>query len=491
MNYISNFGTDFSYEGMCNNIEIYRDLEEIFDTISDGIIITDKIGKIVFYNRAKEIQENLDRKEMIGKFTWEAYGYSGREGSEHWQVFKSGVPVINKYSAHSIVNGEPKYISYSTYPLIIQGESIGAYSISKNEDSLHQSLVDTIEKKREFNLHSEGIDVSQYLENGTRYTFTDIVGESEEMKSVINLGQNISFLDNSVLIIGETGTGKEVLAQSIHNFGSRSLETFIGINCSAIPENLLESMLFGTKKGAYTGAVDSAGLFEKAKEGTIFLDDINTMPLGLQAKLLRALQERRVTRVGSAEAYPIKCRILAATNEDPFMLIDQGRFREDLYYRIAGFSIKIPPLRDRKEDIILLVEYFIRRYNKLIDKKAIGVDQFLKKTLEEYAWPGNIRELENLIENMLVNSEKDEKYLTVENIPPYLKDRFVLSLPYVSDTKTKEISNFNKIIEDYERKILIESLKENDWNISKTSRRLDLNRNSLIYKMKRLGIEND
>lgn len=464
--------------------------EEFFDSLSDGIIISDKNGKIIVYNRAKEIQENRDRKNMLGKYTWDAYGYSGREGSEHWRVFKSGQPILNKYSAHSIVGGVAKYISYSTYPIILNEKIVGVYSISKNEDSLHESLVETIEKKRQFNLESEASE-TEYLENGTRYNFSNIIGNSQEMKNVINLAQNIAFLDNSILIIGETGTGKEVLSQSIHNFGDRSKEPFIGINCSAIPENLLESMLFGTVKGAYTGAVEAAGLFEKAKEGTVFLDDINTMPLGLQAKLLRALQEKRVSRVGSSETYPIKCRILSATNEDPFLLIENGKLREDLYYRIAGFTIKIPPLRDRKEDIILLTEYFIRRYSNLLGKSQIGVDSQLKKVLDNYNWPGNIREIENLIENMLVNSDDDEKYLSIKSIPPYLKERFLGNKNYIQEETKKDDLSLNEMVENFERQIITKTLLENNWNISKSARILDLNRNSLIYKIKRLEIESD
>ena len=463
--------------------------EEFFDSLSDGIIISDKNGKIIVYNRAKEIQENRDRKNMLGKYTWDAYGYSGREGSEHWSVYKTGIPAINKYSAHSVVDGEARYISYSTYPLIIEGETVGVYSVSKTEDTLHQNLVDTIEKKREFQSNDDDLNLHKYNENGTRYTFSDIIGESEEMRSVVHIAQNVSFLDNTLLIIGETGTGKEVLAQSIHNFGEKFREPFIGINCSAIPENLLESMLFGTEKGVYTGAVDSAGLFEKAGKGTIFLDDINTMPLTLQAKLLRAIQERRVSRLGSAESYEIKCRIISATNEDPFKLIGEGRLREDLYYRIAGYTINIPSLRNRREDIIRLVEYFIRRYNKILGKSAIGVDNTLKVTLDNYFWPGNIRELENLVENMLVNTDKDEKYLTIKAIPPYLKSRFLITDIQVKEEKILENRNYNNLLDDFERRTITEYLIENNWNISKTARILDLNRNSLIHKIKRLEIK--
>ncbi len=477
----------FLYENLKNDLSSLELMKEFFDTFNDGILITDKKGIIVVYNRAKEIQENRNRQDMIGKYTWDAYGYSGKEGSEHYRVFKSGKPILNKYSAHSVVSGVAKYISYSTYPIIVDKKVIGVYSISKNEDSLHESLVETIEKKRELNLKNN-LEVSEYLENGTRYNFSNIVGQSQDMKNVINLAQNVSFLDNSILIIGETGTGKEVLSQSIHNFGDRAKEPFIGINCSAIPENLLESMLFGTVKGAYTGAVESIGLFEKARGGTLFLDDINTMPLGLQAKLLRVLQEKRVARVGASETYPIKCRILSATNEDPFDLIDKRKLREDLYYRIAGFTIKIPPLRDRREDIIVLSEYFIRRYSKILGKSQIGVDYELKKILDRHSWPGNIREIENLIENMLVNSNDHEKYLTVKSIPNYLRDRFSVEKSEDKVEKNQDKASLNSMVENYERKIITEALEKNKGNISKTARTLDLNRNSLIYKMKRLEI---
>lgn len=477
----------FKYNYIYERKELVKNIQDFFDSFNDGIIITDEDGRIIIYNRAKEIQENKDRNDMIGKYTWEAYGYSGGAESEHKKVLKSGIPILNKYSAHSFVKDVPQYISYSTYPIKIHDKIIGVYSISKNEDSLHENLVDTIEKKRQ--MHSrESFEELDYFENGTRYTFSNIVGNSKEIKNVINLAQNIAFLDNSILIIGETGTGKEVLSQSIHNFGDRSKEPFIGINCSAIPENLLESMLFGTEKGAYTGAIDSPGLFEKAKGGTLFLDDINTMPLGLQSKLLRAFQERRVARLGSSETYPIKCRILSATNEDPFLLIEEGKLREDLYYRIAGFSIKIPPLRERKEDIIELTEYFIRRYNRLLNKSSIGVDSSLKKVLDEYSWPGNIREMENLVENMLVNSNENEKYLGIEHIPPYLKNRFLITDFKNTIEEEKEAKSLKNMVSNFERNIIIKELNENSWNYSKTARKLDLNRNSLLYKIKRLNI---
>lgn len=476
---------DFSYESVFKDKNAAKQLIDFFDHFSDGIFITDREGRIIIYNKAKEIQENRSREEMVGKFTWEAYGYSGIEDSEHAQVFKTGEPVINKYSAHSIVDDVPRYISYSTYPLELDGERIGVYSISKSEDSLHKLLMETLEEKRQFNANIDMRTNRKYSENGTSYNFSDIVGNSESINQLINEAQSIAWLDNSILIVGETGTGKEVLSQSIHNYGKRSTEPFIGVNCSAIPENLLESMLFGTTKGAFTGALDSAGLFEEAKGGTLFLDEINTMPLAMQAKLLRALQEKRVRRIGSAKHYNIECRIIAATNEEPFSLINEGRMREDLYYRISGFLLHIPSLRERREDIVILVEHFIRRYSAYMGKTAVSVDSDLKKILDRYSWPGNIRELENLVENMLVNSNEGDKYLGVDNIPTYLRDRFSTEkLP-----PQKDLRPYNEILAGVEKKLITDALNENSWNVSRTARDLGLNRHSLLSKIKRLDIE--
>ena len=224
--------------------------------------------------------EDLEKRkaeDMIGRYIWDAYGYKDINKSEHMQVFKTRTSIINKYKAHAYDDGKPIYKSYSTFPVEKDGEIIGVYSISKDETKLQSLLAETIELKRQFKKTPEG---NKYIRpNGTRFTFSDIIGSSDIIKKTIKIAQSISWLDNNILIVGSTGTGKEVLAQSIHNHGKRKPYPFVGINCSAIPENLLESILFGTTKGAYTGAVDSSGLFEEAGEGTLFLDELDSMPI--------------------------------------------------------------------------------------------------------------------------------------------------------------------------------------------------------------------
>lgn len=458
-------------------------LEKVLEDLYDGVLISDQDGKVVVYNRAMEELEKKNAKDMIGKYIWDAYGYSDKEKSEHMQVFKSGIPVVNKYKAHAFNDGNPIYKSYSTYPVIYKGETIGVYSISKNEYKLQSLLSEIIELKKQ-SIVKGSKEVIE--ENGTRFTFSDIIGESRVMKNIIDEAKTISWLDNNILIIGETGTGKEVFAQSIHNYSKRKAHPFIGINCSAIPENLLESILFGTVKGAFTGALDSQGLFLEAGEGTIFLDELNSMPINMQTKLLRVLQERQVRKVGGKDTHPIRCRIISAMNEEPHLLIEEKKLREDLYYRIAGYNLNIPPLRDRGKDIYFLSEHYIDKNNLLMGKEVLGLSDALKKTIKGHKWMGNVRELEHFIENTMVRSE-DDRYLQYEHIPEYILE----GIQRQEDDKSLSMDReeaLDEKLEKVEREYIIETLNKNHWNVAKSARKLNITRQSLIYRMRKLNI---
>ena len=413
-------------------------LEQIIEKIDDGVMMSDYNGKIVIYNKAMEKLEDRKSSDMVGKFLWDAYGYKYEDKSEHRRVFETGHAVINKYEAHAYNNGKPRYVLYSTYPIVKDGNKIGVFSISKNETKLHSLLSEITELKRRFHRENQKESKKSYKSNGTTFTFSDIVGSSEIMSNLIKEAQSIAWLENNILIVGDTGTGKEVFAQSIHNYGKRYNEPFIGINCSAIPENLLESILFGTVKGAFTGALDHSGLFEEAGEGTLFLDELNSMPLSMQSKLLRVLQERRVRRVGGSNSTPIKCRIISAMNEDPVDLIRRGKLREDLFYRIAGYTLYIPPLYERKEDILELSEFFINKYNRIMNRNITGITRELKEVMTTYTWPGNVRELEHFIENIMVRTEEDDRYLRISNVPEYLKEAIIGSNAMDSIVEEKE-----------------------------------------------------
>lgn len=461
-------------------------LESIIERISDGIILSDYKGKVKIYNTSMEKLEDKSSEEMVGNYLWDAYGYEGESNSEHREVFYSGRPVLNEYKAHTYSRGIPKYVSYSTYPLVKSDNMIGVYTVSKNETKLHNLLSETVELKRKFLNESGQQKHKKVKPNGTQYSFADIIGSSNSMERIINEAESISWLDTNVLIVGATGTGKEMFAQSIHNYGKRQEEPFIGINCSAIPENLLESILFGTVKGAFTGAIDQKGLFQEAENGTLFLDELNSMPISMQTKLLRVIQEKIVRPVGGNTTVPVNCRIISAMNEDPLDLIRMGKLREDLYYRIAGFNIFIPPLSERKADILDLADHFISRLNNEVGKNVIGISTELKKFMVEYSWPGNVRELQNFIENIIIRVSEEDRHLRINHIPPYISKKINSSyaLNEINETGESLTTTLNNI----EKRIILETLEKNNWNISKSSRDLGIIRQSLIYRMKKLSI---
>jgi arginine utilization regulatory protein len=476
-----------SLDDFNNNSVKLHCLEKIVDTINDGVIISDYKGSLVLYNRSQEDLEGMRAKEVVGKYLWQAYDYNP-EMSEHRKVFNSGKPIINAYSAHAYKNGDAKYLSYSTYPIKKDGETIAVYTISRNETSLKNLLNETIELKRK--LFSTDIKAKEVQNNnGTRYTFEDIKSRDAIIKTVIKESQKISLANNNILIVGETGTGKELFAQGIHNFGHSQSHPFIAINCAAIPDNLLESTLFGTVKGSYTGSVDQMGFFEASREGTLFLDEINSLSVTLQSKLLRVIEEKLVRRVGGLKAIRVKCRLICAANKDPVELIKQGKLREDFFYRIAGAVIQIPPLRQRKADIIHLSDFFINKYNNLLGKQIVSMSPDLKETFLKYYWPGNVRELEHIIESMVIKAEGKQNELNKDNLPSYfinniLNDNIIKEKEY----KKEHTNTLPKTLRNIEELIINESLEKNGWNLTKTAKDLGIIRQSLNYRMKKLNI---
>lgn len=470
-----------------NNKEIrLHCFEEILNTINDGIIISDSESKIVLYNSSQERLEGLSSKEIVGKHLWEAYNYESIEFSEHKEVFSSGRPIVNNYSAHNHKNGIPKYVSYSTYPIIKDDKTVAVYSICKNETVLKNLLADTIELKRR--IRQKDCKTDNPLTNGTRFTFSDIVGTSETTCKTISDAENIALINSNLLIVGETGTGKEVFAQSIHNHSNCKNEPFVAINCGAIPENLIESTLFGTIKGSYTGATDHVGLFEEAKSGTLFLDELNSLPIAMQSKLLRVLQERKVRPIGSQETLPVNCRIISAVNEDPQKSIIDGKLRQDLFYRISSIYLHLPPLRNRLEDLNALIYHFADKYNQSLGKNIYSISTELTEVFWNYQWPGNVRELEHIVENLMIRASVNDLELRIDHIPPYAKSLFLSQHVKKQTIETKD--SLTNTLKSIEEQLIREQLKTCHWNISKTSRELGIIRQSLLYRMQKLSIEN-
>ena len=317
------------------------------------------------------------------------------------------------------------------------------------------------------------------------YNFSNIIGNNTEFRKVIDIAKRAAKGSASVFIYGETGTGKELIAQSIHFGGERRNNPFLAQNCAALPETLLEGILFGTAKGGFTGAVDRPGLFEQANGGTLLLDEINSMPYELQGKLLRVLQESYIRRVGGNKDIPINVRIIATVNEKAETLIKSGRLREDLYYRLNVIPINVMPLRERRDDILLLADKFIDKYNQSYNKNVWMLSDKAKEKLLSYNYPGNIRELENII--MAAMSIMDD-----ENV---ITDRQLLINCIGANNSNDNIDvDFSEIgLEDYlsnvEKRIIKKYFKDNGGNITRTADKLKIKRQTLQHKIKKYGIE--
>lgn len=318
----------------------------------------------------------------------------------------------------------------------------------------------------------------------SKFGIDNIIGESRHMKQVLDMVRKVAKSDAStVLIQGESGTGKELIARAIHMESARKDKPFMAINCAAVPETLLESELMGHEKGAFTDAKSQKqGLFEMTDGGTLFLDEIGDMEVGMQAKLLRVLEERTVRRVGGNKEIPVDVRIVSATNQELLKKIEDKTFRNDLYYRLQVIPIYLPPLRERRDDIMVLVNFFIHHYNREFGKAVIGVSKMARKFLEEYEWPGNVRELKNIIERALIL--ENEETLMLEHLPQELisKAGGVASGPMSLRIPPEGID-----IEDVERELIRQSLEIAEGNQSKAAKMLNLGIDAFRYRMKKFG----
>ncbi|OGF48750.1 MAG: hypothetical protein A2044_02880 [Candidatus Firestonebacteria bacterium GWA2_43_8] len=317
----------------------------------------------------------------------------------------------------------------------------------------------------------------------------NIAGRSPAIKKVYNLVSKVAPTDSTVLLTGETGSGKGVFAEAIHRLSKRVEGPFVSINCSAIPETLLESELFGYKKGSYTGAtVDRKGLMEEANKGTIFLDEIGDMSLSLQSKMLHVLENGEVRRLGDNESKKIDVRIIAATNKDLWKEIGLGKFREDLFFRINVIRLNIPPLRERREDIPILIRYFMEKYNKEYNKDVIRVSDDVLSVLMHYDYPGNVRELENIVKHAIIFSE--EGSITKADLPSGMPEPALIEGPKGEFAEERQILGKEfETIASMEKRLISETLEKTKNNHTITAKKLGISRSTLWRKMKEYGIE--
>ena len=372
--------------------------------------------------------------------------------------------------------------AYGTMDIAIEAMKLGAYDyISKpfKPDEIILTLRKAEEREQ---LRRE----NQLLrkEVTKEYSFENIVSKNEKMQKMFDVIKKVAQYKSTVLITGESGTGKELVARALHYNSERSQNPFIPINCGAIPENLLESELFGHAKGAFTGAIRmKKGLFEEADGGTLFLDEIGELPAQLQVKLLRVLQDGEIRRIGESKAIQIDVRIVAATVKDLSKEVNEGRFREDLFYRLNVLPIHIPPLRERKEDIPLLIQHFIGKYNQAMNKNVTDIDHNALETLMNYKWYGNVRELENIIERAIVLTDGDQ--IELENLPVEMQ-QFGEEGPLIPFLeKEYSIKKASKILE---MNFIQKALQKTKGNHTHAAKLLEISHRALLYKIKEYGI---
>lgn len=446
----------------------------ILDSSDDGIHITDGKGITLRFNKSCERIDGVKAENIIGRNMEELV----REGIYSESVAlavirdKKRVSMLQKVNGKEIMaTGTPIFKDGEVYRVVINSRDITELNILKQ--NLKEARLINKEYQNEL----------QLLSSKEKAASCNIIYNSVAMDNVIDLSLRVSKVDSTVLIEGESGVGKGVISYFIHKNSLRYNKPFIKINCGAIPENLLESELFGYERGSFTGAnkEGKVGLIQLADEGTLFLDEIGELPLKLQVKLLNAIQDKVITRVGGSSAIPVNIRIIAATNRNLFDMVKRREFREDLYYRLNVIPITIPPLRSRKEDLPLLINHFLNEFNDRYNySKTISPDAI--KLLLNYNWPGNVREVENLLERLLVTSKKDliEKYDLIQ-LPMF-------NIIDAIDINVYNNKNYKSIIDEFDKKLLVEIMK-NCKSTAEMSEILNLDVSTIRKKFKRLNIK--
>jgi len=431
----------------------------VLESISDGVFSIDNDWKIILFNRAAEEITGVSRKEAMGKHCWEVFKSNMCEAD---CALKKTMEEEKSFISTStyIVNADQKKIPVTVSTSLLQdkkGKTLGGVEIFRDH-----SLVEELRR-----------------EISAKFRLCDMVSNNLEMKQIFQTLPQISQSDSNVLIEGETGTGKELMARAIHNLSSREKKPFVAINCGALPDSLLESELFGYKKGAFTNAEkDKPGHFSLADGGTIFLDEIGDTSPAFQVKLLRVLEEKEFIPLGGIKKIESDVRIITATNKNLYEMVAAENFRQDLFYRINVVRINLLPLRKRMEDIPFLVEHFIKKLNRMQNKEISQIDENVLELIKKHDFPGNIRELENIIEYafVLCSKGKIKKKHLPENI-------------FFSSLKIDKKSDSGNPVKAAEIKAIKDALKSNSYNRTKAARTLGIHKSTLFRKIKKFNIE--
>lgn len=393
-----------------------QQFEWILDIIDVGVHVVDRQGVTVFYNEMMASIDGLSQDQVLGKNIFQLYPSLTDDTSTLKMVLKQGEKIVDKIQTYVNVKGKKISSINSTYPLYHRGEIVGAVEIAKEITKIMNMYDQLLDLRRQLTESQHKMGKS----SGTaQYHFDDLIGSHPTFQKAVSFAKKASRSSSPVLISGPTGTGKELVAQSIHNASIRRGNPFIAQNCAAVPKELMEGLLFGTTKGAFTGSIDRQGIFEQANGGTLFLDELNSLDHVLQAKLLRVIQEGKVRRLGAMEEKEVDVRIIAAMNISLNEAMEKGILRKDLYYRLNVVHINLPPLRERKEDIPLLVAHFIEKFNGRFGTTVRGIKPSALERLKAYHWPGNVRELGHTIESAFNLLEMDHALIEEYHLPPH------------------------------------------------------------------------
>ena len=440
----------------------------------DGIMITDEKGVIKYYTNFRTDVYSLHLDQIVGKTVLEIHPELTEEQSTIMQVLKTGQPIYDRVEHLTTSHGDTVTNICSTLPIMQGDKIVGAIDFARS-----------IDDGRNKDIQRRYINIPKFQNNKDKfYHLDDIVTSSTKINEIKKQIPMIANTDSAVMICGETGTGKEMIAQSIHTSGVRCGANFVSQNCAAIPENLLESILFGTERGGFTGAEDKAGLFEIANGGTLFLDEINSMELGMQAKILKAIEEKQIRRIGGNKSISFDVKVISAVNKNPIACIREGSLRQDLFYRLSTVFIEVPALRNRTADIPVMTNYFINENNKKMNKNVTGVTDEVMELFCQYSWPGNVRELKNVIEGSFNIIRSRE--IGLESLPSYLTSHFenekFMVINYDDDQSLTEK------VEEYEKRLITWALNSTK-NMSLAADKLKISKQALNYKLLKYGLK--
>ncbi|MBU8910579.1 MAG: sigma 54-interacting transcriptional regulator [Desulfobacterales bacterium] len=456
------------------------DYLSIFDDFSDGVIVTNADGVIVYYNRAMSRIDELHPDSVISFKITDVYDLDNST-SIIMQCLAKQKPIIDEPIYYRTVMGKFANTIHNVMPIFNKNKLVGAICFVRDYHALSNTIASMPLPGKDQQFDSASI------------TFDRIIGGNQVFVDAVNSARMAASTPSPVMLFGETGTGKELFARAIHNHSSRSAKKYTPVNCAAIPENLLEGILFGTSKGAFTGSVDKAGLFERTSRGTIFLDEINSMPVGLQSKILRSIQESKVRRVGALKEIETDLKIISSVNNDPHISIADGTLRSDLFYRLGVVFIHIVPLRERMDDLGLLVKHFIGKHNVMLHKNVKRISKEVMDLLKIYNWPGNVRELEHVIEGAM-NIVGTDEVIRIKHLQTHFSNWSVKSKSARPTKIHRKASSDDRSINliknksDHEKNIVKTTLFKNKGNITKTARSLGISRQLLYYKIKKFNI---